>query len=202
MQFPEAGWSYRRIRWHATRCHHVAVIRHADPAADAAACAEIYAANVTAGVASFEDEPPDAAEMERRISETSERYPWLVAERDGAVAGYAYGTVHRTRRAYRWAAEVTVYASARRHRSGIGSELYEALLPLLARQRLQIAVAGITLPNDGSVGLHEALGFKPVGIYCELGFKFGAWHDVGWWQMRLLPASAEPQEPLEPQRLG
>ena len=178
------------------------MVRHADPAADAAACAEIYAPNVTVGIASFEDEAPDAAEMERRIAETSARYPWLVAERDGAVAGYAYGTVHRTRRAYRWVVEVTVYVDARRRRSGVGRELYEALLPLLARQRLQVAVAGITLPNDGSVALHEALGFRPVGIYRELRFKFGAGHDVGWWQMRLLPASAEPQEPLEPQRLG
>jgi L-amino acid N-acyltransferase YncA len=178
------------------------MLRHADPAADAEACAGIYAPNVTAGVASFEDEPPDAAEMERRIAETSARYPWLVSERDGAVAGYAYGTLHRTRRAYRWAVEVTVYVDARRRRSGVGRELYEALLPLLARQRLQVAVAGITLPNDGSVALHEAVGFRPVGIYRELGFKHGAWHDVGWWQLRLLPATAEPQEPLGPQRLG
>src|SRR5215210_8592344 len=133
------------------------MVRHADPAADDAACAEIYAPNVTAGVASFEDEAPGAAEMERRMAETSARYPWLVAERDGAVAGYAYGTEHRTRRAYRFAVEVTVYVDARRHRSGVGRELYEALLPLLARQRLQVAVAGITLPNEGSVGIHEAL---------------------------------------------
>jgi len=178
------------------------MVRHADPAADADACAEIYAPNVTVGVASFEEEAPGAAEMQRRIAETSERYPWLVAERDGAVAGYAYGTVHRTRRAYRWVVEVTVYVDARRHRSGIGRELYEALLPLLARQRLQVAVAGITLPNDASVALHEAVGFQPVGIYRQLGHKFGAWHDVGWWQARLAPASAEPQEPLGPQRLA
>ena len=178
------------------------MIRHADPAADAAACAAIYAPNVTAGVASFEEEPPDAAEMQRRIEETSARYPWLVAERDGAVAGYAYGTVHRTRRAYRWVVEVTVYVDQARRRSGVGRGLYEALLPLLARQRLQVAVAGITLPNDASVALHEAVGFQPVGIYRDFGFKFGAWHDVGWWQTRLAPLTATPQEVLEPQRLG
>jgi phosphinothricin acetyltransferase len=178
------------------------VIRHADPAADAGACAEIYAPSVSAGVASFEDEPPDAAEMERRIATTAERYPWLVAERDGAVAGYAYGTAHRTRPAYRWVVEVTVYVDAARHRSGVGRELYQALLPLLARQRLQVVVAGITLPNEASVALHEAVGFQPVGIYRDFGYKFGAWHDVGWWQARLAPATAEPQEPLAPQRLG
>jgi L-amino acid N-acyltransferase YncA len=177
------------------------VVRHADPAADAAACAAIYAPNVTAGVASFEDEPPDAAEMERRIADTSERYPWLVAERGGAVAGYAYGTVHRTRRAYRWVVEVTVYVDARRHGSGVGRQLYEALLPLLARQRLHLAVAGITLPNDASVALHEAVGFKPVGIYREIGYKNGAWHDVGWWQAQLRAAGEVPEEPLGPQRL-
>jgi L-amino acid N-acyltransferase YncA len=178
------------------------VIRHADPAADAAACAAIYAPNVTAGVASFEEEPPDAAEMQRRIEETSARYPWLVAERDGAVAGYAYGTVHRTRRAYRWVVEVTVYVDQARQRSGVGRGLYEALLPLLARQRLQVAVAGITLPNDASVALHESVGFQPVGVYRDFGYKFGAWHDVGWWQARLAPVTASPQEPLAPQRLG
>ena len=178
------------------------MIRHADPAADAAACAEIYAPYVTAGVASFEEEPPGAAEMERRIATTAERYPWLVAERDGSVAGYAYGTVHRTRRAYRWVVEVTVYVDVRRHRTGVGRGLYQALLPLLARQRLQVAVAGITLPNDASVALHESLGFQPVGIYRDFGYKFGAWHDVGWWQARLAPVTADPQEPLAPQRLG
>ena len=177
------------------------VIRHADPAADAAACAAIYAPNVTAGVASFEEQPPDAGEMQRRIEQTAQRYPWLVAERDGAVAGYAYGTVHRARRAYRWVVEVTVYVDVARHRSGVGRELYQALLPLLARQRLEIVVAGITLPNDASVALHEAVGFQPVGIFREFGYKFGAWHDVGWWQARLAPAGAAPQEPLAPQRL-
>ena len=178
------------------------VIRHADPDADAAACAEIYAPSVTAGVASFEEEPPDAAEMRRRIEETSERYPWLVAELDGTVAGYAYGTVHRTRRAYRWVVEVTAYVDARQHRSGVGKQLYQALLPLLARQRLQVAVAGITLPNDASVALHESVGFQPVGVYRDFGYKFGAWHDVGWWQARLAPVTASPLEPLAPQRLG
>ena len=171
------------------------VIRHADPAADAAACAEIYAPSVTAGVASFEEEAPDAAEMRRRIEETAERYPWLVAERDGAVAGYAYGTVHRSRRAYRWVVEVTAYVDARRQRTGVGRELYQALLPLLARQGLQVAVAGITLPNDASVALHESLGFQPVGIYRDFGYKFGAWHDVAWTQRALAQGDEPPAEP-------
>ena len=179
------------------------VIRHADPAADAAACAEIYAPYVTSGVASFEDEAPGAAEMERRIAATAERYPWLVAERDGAVAGYAYGTVHRT------PARVPLggrgdglrrRAPAPRRASAASSTRRCCRCSRASGCRSRCA--GITLPNDASVALHESLGFQPVGIYRDFGYKFGAWHDVGWWQARLAPVTAEPQEPLEPQRLG
>jgi phosphinothricin acetyltransferase len=94
------------------------------------------------------------------------------------------------------------YVDLARRRAGVGRHLSQALLPLLARQRLEVAVAGITLPNDASVALHEAAGFQPVGIFRALGHKAGAWHDVGWWQARLAPAGAEPQEPLGPLRLG
>lgn len=177
------------------------MIRHADPAADAAECAAIYAPHVLAGVASFEAEAPGEEEMRERIERIAERYPWLVDERDGGIAGFAYASSHRAREAYRWVAEVTVYVDPRHQRGGVGRGLYQALLPLLARQGMQVAVAGIALPNDASVALHEAVGFQPVGIFRELGFKRGAWHDVGWWQARLAPATA-PQEPLGPQRLG
>ena len=179
------------------------MVRHADPDRDAAALAEIYAPHAGPGLASFEESAPDADEMARRIEAGSREHPWLVAERDGVVAGYAYGSQHRSRPAYRWAADVTVYVDIRARRSGVGRELYEALLPLLARQRLHIACAGIALPNDASVGLHESLGFEPVGVYRRIGFKHGRWHDVGWWQARLRPAGDEPpEEPLGPQRLG
>ena len=178
------------------------MVRHADPARDAAAIAAIYAPSVDGGVASFEAAPPTVDEMGRRIADGARGYPWLVAERDGEVAGYAYGARHRSRTAYRWTVEVTVYVDATRRRSGVGRELYEALLPLLARQRLHLAVAGITLPNDASVALHEAVGFEPVGVYREIGYKAGAWHDVGWWQAWLRAASAEPEEPLGPQQLA
>jgi phosphinothricin acetyltransferase len=179
-----------------------AMVRHADPERDAAAIAAIYRPSVDGGVASFEAEPPDAAEMARRIAEGAKEYPWLVAERDGAVAGYAYGARHRARAAYRWTVEVTVYVDGSRRRSGVGRELYGALLPLLARQRLHLAVAGITLPNDASVALHEAVGFEPVGVYREIGHKYGRWHDVGWWQARLRASGEEPEEPLGPQQLS
>ncbi len=177
------------------------MVRHADPGRDAQACAAIYAPNVDPGLVSFEDRAPDAGEMAERIAATSQRYPWLVAERDGRVAGYAYGAQHRTRAVYRWAVDVTVYVDPGVQRGGVGRELYAALLDLLARQRLHVACAGIALPNDASVGLHEAMGFEPVGVYRDIGFKHGAWRDVGWWQKRLLPADAPPEEPLPPQRL-
>lgn len=180
------------------------LIRHADPASDGAACAAIYAPSVSAGAASFEEVPPDGAEMAQRIARVSERYPWLVAEEGGAVLGYAYATEHRSRSAYRWAADTAVYISSEHHRRGVGRELYGALLPLMRRQGLYTAVAGITLPNPGSVGLHERMGFELVGHYRDIGFKQGAWRTVGWWQARLRePVAGEmPAEPGPPARLA
>ena len=179
-------------------------IRTADPARDAAACAAIYAPYVRESVVSFEEAVPSAAEMAQRIARIAATHPWLVCERDGAVVGFAYGGPHRERAAYRWAADVTVYVAPAHHRRGIGRELYEALFALLREQRLQVACAGITLPNAASVSLHESLGFERVGIYRGIGWKAGAWRDVGWWQLRLLPpvdggaAPAEPLPPLDP----
>jgi phosphinothricin acetyltransferase len=179
------------------------VIRDADPERDAAACAAIYAPYVSDGVASFETAPPDAAEMEQRIARNWATHPWLVAERDGRVAGFAYGCPHRTRAAYRWAADVSVYVGADHQRSGVGRALYEALLPLLRAQGICTVCAGVTLPNPASVALHEAMGFQPVGVYRSIGWKFGAWHDVGWWQLELeRPSGGAPAEPGPPRRLG
>lgn len=178
-------------------------LRHADPARDGARCAAIYAPFVNDGIASFETEAPSAAEMSARIETTSAGYPWLVAERDGEVAGFAYATSHRVRAAYRWAADVSVYIDPGQHRLGVGRKLYLALFELLRDQRLLIACAGITLPNEASVGLHESLGFVAVGIYRKIGWKAGAWHDVGWWQLELGERTGGvPQEPLGPPRAG
>lgn len=179
------------------------LIRHADPARDGAACAAVYAPSVSDGVSSFEERAPSASEMGQRISEVARRWPWLVAEVDGTVAGYAYAAQHHARPAYRWTTDVTVYIDAAHHRRGIGRALYGALFPLLQEQGLYEACAGITLPNPGSVGLHESLGFTPVGIYRNVGFKFGQWWDVGWWQMTLRPhgAGLPPAEPGPPGRL-
>jgi phosphinothricin acetyltransferase len=177
------------------------IIRHADPARDAQACAAIYAPFVADSVISFEEEAPSAEQMAARIAAVSETHPWLVAEHEGTVVGYAYATRHRDRLAYRWAADVTVYVSPGHHRRGIGRTLYQALLDLLARQGFRTACAGITLPNPGSVGLHEACGFRPVGVYRAIGWKLGAWRDVGWWQCDLAaPDDGRPAAPSAPLR--
>jgi L-amino acid N-acyltransferase YncA len=176
------------------------LIRPARPGTDgdAAACASIYAPFVTDGAVSFEVAPPDTAELTRRIEQNSAIHAWLLAESpDGEVAGFAYGGPHRARAAYRWATEVSVYVHARHRRSGVGRALYGELLPLLARRGLQVALAGITLPNPGSVALHEAIGFEPVGVYKRIGWKAGGWHDVGWWQLELAPAGNDPPPELD-----
>ena len=180
------------------------LVRHADPERDGGACAAIYEPYVTHGIASFEELAPSAAQLATRIAETSARYPWLVLEDDGRVVGYAYATQHRARAAYRWAVDVAVYVDAANQRRGAGRQLYEALFELLRRQGLLIACAGVTLPNDASVGLHRALGFEHVGTYRAIGWKAGAWRDVSWWQLQLAPGGGSdgpPQDTRGPQRL-
>ena len=171
------------------------LVRHADAAADAAACARIYVPFVRDTAVSLEEEPPGTAELERRIEQTSARYPWLVAEHEGYLAGFAYASAHRQRASYRWASDVSVYVDPAHQRRGVASSLYRELFAALRRQKLLIACAGITLPNEGSVALHESLGFGLVGIYRRSGYKRGAWRDVGWWQLALAPQEGEPPEP-------
>lgn len=176
-----------------------AAIRDADPARDAAACAAIYAPYVEATPISFEERPPTADEMAARIESVIATHPWLVAEIGGRVVGYAYGCRLKERPAYRWAAEVSVYLDVDRRGEGHGRQLYEVLFERLRRQRFQILFAGITLPNEASVSLHEGFGFARVGLTPGIGWKQGAWHDVGWWQLQLLPAGDDPPpEPLPP----
>ncbi|MGH2916801.1 MAG: GNAT family N-acetyltransferase [Solirubrobacteraceae bacterium] len=171
------------------------LIRHADPDRDAAACAAIYAPAVTAGVASLEERAPEPHELALRIRHISRDYPWLVAEIDGAVAGYAYAARHRERAGYRWSADVTVYVDGAHHRRGIGRALYERLFELLVLQGVWTVCAGIGLPNPSSVGLHESLGFEPVGVYRDIAFKFGRWQSVGWWQKSLRPRAQDAAPP-------
>lgn len=162
---------------------------------DAEALRTIYAPFVSGTPVSFEVEPPDAAEMARRLRSTLPSYPFVVAVDAGSVVGYAYGGSHRVRAAYRWSIDVSVYVDPGRQRTGVGRALYRALIALLTLQGYRQAFAGITLPNPASVGLHQAIGFRPVGIYRQVVWKLGAWHDVGWWQLSLAGSREAPNEP-------
>jgi L-amino acid N-acyltransferase YncA len=162
---------------------------------DAAACAAIYAPYVTDTVITFESDPPSAADMAERIGAAQRTHAWLVLEDEGHVVGYAYGSRFAPRAAYRWACEVSVYVELGRGRTGNGRMLYEALFRRLADRGFRVAVAGMTLPNDASVGLHRALGFEPVGTYRRIGFKHGSWHDVAWTQRTLAHGEDPPPKP-------
>ncbi len=162
---------------------------------DAPACAAIYAPYVSETAVSFESEPPTAVQMAERIAAATRTHGWVVLEDDDRVVGYAYGGPHQKRAAYRFSCEVSVYVEQGRRRTGSGRTLYEALFERLAARGYRMAVAGMTLPNESSVGLHRAMGFKPVGVYRRIGWKFGAWHDVAWVQRALGVEQNPPTEP-------
>lgn len=163
---------------------------------DGPAVAAIYRPAVVNSVISFELEPPDGAEMTRRIEATLVRTPWLVCDMDNVVTGYAYAGLHRERAAYRWSVDVSAYVREDARRTGVARALYTSLFAVLALQGFRNAYAGITLPNAASVGFHEALGFTPVGVYRRVGFKLGAWHDTGWFERTLAAHIVPPPEPI------
>ena len=164
---------------------------------DAAAVAAIYSPYVTDAVTSFEIDPPGPGDIAARIETVLARAPWLVYTNSGAgVVGYAYASRHHERAAYQWSVDVAVYIHAAHHRRGIGRALYEKLFALLRLQGFYVAHAGVTLPNAASVGLHESMGFVPVGVYPAVGWKFGAWRDVGWWRLPLQDLVPPPAAPL------
>lgn len=167
---------------------------------DVPAILAIYAPFVRDTSASFEYEPPTLEEMERRLREVQQNYPWLVCERAGQVAGYAYASRFRSRTAYQWTAEVAVYVHPDHHRRGVAGTLYRALFERLRAQGYRTAVAGIALPNAGSVALHRSVGFQPVGVFQRVGFKHGQWHDTGWWQLDLGGDADPPAPPRPPAR--
>jgi L-amino acid N-acyltransferase YncA len=167
-------------------------LRIASPA-DAPAIHAIYAPLVDTTTISFETRDPGVPEMQHRIAATLARYPWLVAV-DGSkqLLGYAYAGAHRAREAYQWSVDVSVYVAADAQRLGIGRRLYRALLAVLRAQGFASAYAGIALPNDASIGLHQALGFEPIGVYRNVGYKLGGWRDVGWYQLALVNPPVPP----------
>lgn len=151
---------------------------------DGDAFARIYNPYITGTVVTFEEEPVAGAEMSRRLEAVLERgLPWLVAEEDGAVVGYAYGGVWKERAAYRLSTEAAIYLDGSRTGKGVGSKLYAALLPRLKELGLHSVIGGIALPNAASVALHERFGFRKVGHFAEVGYKLGRWVDVGYWQL-------------------
>lgn len=162
---------------------------------DAAAIAALYAPFVDTSRASFEELPPDAAEMARRMASGERVYPWLVAVVDGAVAGFSNSTAFRQRSAYRWTVETGIYVAPERQRCGIGRRLGLAMIEELTKRGYASAVASITLPNAASVALHEALGYISVGGIRGAGFKLGAWADIGYWQRDLAERRVPPGEP-------
>ena len=173
------------------------LVRLADPDTDATAVATIYRPAVESSLATFEEIVPDGAEMGERIRSTLARTPWLVAaDEDGSVIGYAYASNHRERAGYRWSVDVSVYVDPGSQGRGVGRALYDVLLDLLRRQRFVNAFAGIALPNDASVALHQAVGMVRIGVYPQVGYKHGHWVDVAWFGMRLLDPDAPPAEPI------
>ncbi len=159
-------------------------IRAATPA-DAAELLAIYRPCVERTTVSFETQAPTVEEFAGRIGKALAGWAWLVAEVDGRCAGYAYATSHRERAAYRWSVETSAYVHGDFHRRGLGRALYEALFPALAARGYCQAFAGIALPNEASLALHRAAGFEPIGVFRRIGFKFGAWQDVAWFQRQL-----------------
>jgi L-amino acid N-acyltransferase YncA len=178
------------------------IVRLAIPMTDAPAVAGIYHPAVVFSLASFEERSPTADEMAERMRAILERTPWLVAEEDGEVIGYAYAGPHHQRAGYRWSVNISVYVAAGQERRGIGRRLYDELLSILRRQGFVNVYAGITLPNAASVALHEAIGMHRIGVYEGVGYKLGAWHDVAWYHLRLADPAGDPPEPVPLPELG
>jgi phosphinothricin acetyltransferase len=165
--------------------------------ADAEQIRAIYAPFVENTAVSFEVEVPPVEAYTDALSRGG--YPWLVADRDGEVLGYAKGSPFKDRAAYQWSVEIAVYIGPSARRSGVGTALVTALMDELRERGFVGVFAGTTLPNPGSIALFESLGFRHCGTYEKVGFKLGAWHDVGWWQRSLVdPHPPDPPPPSMP----
>ncbi len=162
---------------------------------DGEACAAIYAPYVTNTAISFESDPPTPAQMAERIAAAARTHAWVVLESEGRVVGYAYGGPFNSRAAYRWSCEVSIYIERGRRRTGAGRALYEALFSRLAARGFRTVAAGMTLPNEASVGLHRAMGFEPVGTFRRIGYKHERWHDVAWCERAIAAGEDAPAEP-------
>ena len=162
---------------------------------DADAIHAIYSPIVRDTHISFEYTVPQIAEIAQRIASTLANYPWLVCEIEGQIAGYAYASAFRKRQAYQWTAETTVYVHNCFQGRGVSKALYRSLIAILCAQGYCNAVSVISLPNPASIRAHESLGFRPIGVFKNMGFKADDWHDTGWWQLELRPMPPSPQPP-------
>ena len=165
---------------------------------DASQILTIYEPIVRETAISFELEPPMLGSMQARIEAIGAVFPWLVADSPDGIRGYAYASRHRERPAYQWSVDVSVYVATRARGRGVARSLYRQLLSLLVELGYYTAYAGIALPNDASVALHESMGFKRVGVYRNVGYKLGRWQDVGWWEREL---QSYPVDPTPPRRM-
>jgi L-amino acid N-acyltransferase YncA len=165
--------------------------------ADAVAILGIYGPYIERSGVSFETSVPSLVEMEQRIVSGSKLYPWLVAELNSTVVGYAYASAHRVREAYQWAAEVSTYVNDTARNLGIATRLYQTLFDTLKRQNVYHALAGITQPNAPSVSFHLSMGFREVATYTNVGYKMGQWHTTKWYQL-VIKETLDPPEPFVP----
>lgn len=163
---------------------------------DAAGMLQIYAPHVLHDAVTFETAVPSVEEFEGRINKGLQKFPWLVCENEGSIVGYAYASAHREREAYQWTCESSVYVHDKYAGKGIGSCLYGVLFRILKVQGLVNLYAGITLPNEASVKLHENCGFTAFAGYDNIGYKLGKWHKVGWWKLQLNEYAPTPSPPL------
>lgn len=174
---------------------HAYHIRLAKPG-DAPQISAIYGHYAQETAITFDYDTPTADEFAERIVQNSRMYPWLVVEQDGIILGYAYGSLHRTKTAYQWSPESTIYVDPTRHGKRLGRILYETLFALLKMQGYVNVYAGVTVPNEKSEGLHTSLGFEVIGDFKNIGFKQGKWHDVRWLVLHLTAHGAHPSPPL------
>lgn len=164
--------------------------------ADVPAILAIYAPFITGSTITFEYDVPTVAEFTERVQAIQQQFPYLVAEIDGRLLGYAYASKHRDRAAYQWSVETSVYVHPDGHRKGIARQLYNTLFDLLRRQGYYNAYAGITLPNHKSESFHRSFDFEHIGTYTNIGYKLGAWHSVSWFQLPLQPYQTNPPVPI------
>jgi phosphinothricin acetyltransferase len=176
------------------------LLRQAQPS-DAPAIQAIYAPFVQDTAVSFELVPPTVEEIAARIAHIQATHAWIVIECQGKLAGYAYGSAHRTREAYRWATEVSVYLDPDFQGKGLGKTLYESLFEILRRMGYRRALAGIALPNARSIALHAHLGFVHIGVFPRIGFKFAQWWDTCWMELELGEGDEAPKAIRRPSEL-